>query len=238
KAYYVCRLLRHKVKIAAAEANYESSRLTFGLNGGAGVLQATVQEISEEVSREIENQNTLPADTMAILVMLWYMDDISLQGYSIQQLVAAFAFVCAVMLRFGFGMQVKKLWALVPLTKVTAFQEACREHGLDIPRVQEGTFLGTGVSITETELIVDCRAAGKWAKVEDYLDREETQRTKAGAFSAAGAWGHDPVAGHPRRRLQADLLRAITGKVYSGIGWHEKFPPGVMSHEVTVAYEE
>ncbi|KAF4646870.1 hypothetical protein FOL46_005071, partial [Perkinsus olseni] len=109
--------------------------------------------------------------------------------------------------------------------------EACREYEIDIPRVDEGILLGTGISITESELVIDCKGAERWEKVEKYLDKDETRRSKAAAFSAAGAWGHDPVSGHPQRRLQADLLRAITGKVYSSLGWHENFRPNLMSKE-------
>ncbi|KAF4710600.1 hypothetical protein FOZ62_007113, partial [Perkinsus olseni] len=239
KAYYVCRLLRHRVRIAAAEASFVSDRVTFGLNGGAGILQKTVQEISEEARRELEAFGPgQEGRTKIILILLWYMDDMSLQGYCVRRLVASFAFICAVLLRFGFGMQIKKLWALVPPSAVQGFQEACREYEIDIPRVDEGILLGTGISITESELVIDCKGAERWEKVEKYLDKDETQRSKAAAFSAAGAWGHDPVSAHPRRRLQADLLRAITGKVYSSLGWHENFRPNLMSKEVRTAYEE
>ncbi|KAF4646452.1 hypothetical protein FOZ61_005848, partial [Perkinsus olseni] len=96
KAYYVCRLLRHRVRIAAAEASFVSDRVTFGLNGGAGILQKTVQEISEGARRELEAFGPGPEGlTKIILILLWYMDDMSLQGYCIRRLVASFAFICA-----------------------------------------------------------------------------------------------------------------------------------------------
>ncbi|KAF4717637.1 hypothetical protein FOZ62_022169, partial [Perkinsus olseni] len=162
--------------IAAAEASFVSDRVTFGLNGGAGILQKTVQEISEGARKELEAFGPGPEGlTKIILILLWYMDDMSLQGYCIRRLVASFAFICAVLLRFGFGMQIKKLWALVPPSAVQSFQEACREYEIDIPRVDEGILLGTGISITEGELVIDCKGAERWEKVEKYLDKDETR---------------------------------------------------------------
>ncbi|KAF4681371.1 hypothetical protein FOZ60_012231 [Perkinsus olseni] len=89
------------------------------------------------------------SEEQILLFILYYMDDIVIQGAEVEGIVRAFALLFAILRILGFVAQCDKLWAVVRPGNEEQFRQYCEGYGVVVPLSTEGTLLGVGVCMEQ-----------------------------------------------------------------------------------------
>ncbi|EER01921.1 hypothetical protein Pmar_PMAR024110, partial [Perkinsus marinus ATCC 50983] len=133
QAFYRCRVTNYLIPLLTAVGLYFSSRVIFGLNGGAGILQIGLGEIVDKAVRSFANLKWVQKAFSSHL----YMDDWTAHGSDVLTILHLFALTIYCMLLFGFASQLAKVGAIIQPKDRALFDSVCANLRMNIPVLEE-----------------------------------------------------------------------------------------------------